>query len=59
MSEVVFQMIALRLEHIMVFIFRLPPTAARLNHQRHGLLIEEMACDKSIVVVECQVLING
>ena len=49
-SKIVFQMIALGLEDIVVFIFRLPATSARANHRGNRLGCELMTSDEGILV---------
>ena len=50
MPKVVFDMVALGLEHIVVFVFDLPPTTARLRSLRNVVSRDLVIRDKAIVV---------
>ena len=50
MPKIVFQMIALGLENIVVFILRLPATSTCANHPGYSLMCQLMASDEGILV---------
>lgn len=59
MPKIVFQMIALGLEDIVVFIFRLPPTSARANHRGNSKVRQFMASDESILIEYFAIRLTG
>ena len=52
-AEVMFEMVALGLEHVVVFVFNLPPSTTGLGHLGHVLCTETVIGDKSIVIELC------
>ena len=59
MPKVMLQMVAFGLEHVVVFVFTLPPPTTGLGHLRHVLRIQTVIGDNSTVVSsQCEVNIN-
>ena len=50
MPKVVLYMVALGLEHMVIFVFDLPPPPACLGHRRDGLGCDTVIGDKAIVI---------
>ena len=50
MAEIVFQVIALRLEGVVIFVFNLPPGPLGLNNLGHSVISNEVMGDEGIVV---------
>jgi hypothetical protein len=59
MPKIVFQMIALSLENIVVFIFRFPTTSTRANHRGNSLGCQFMASDEGILVKHFSIRLTG
>jgi len=50
MPKVVFEMVTLGFEHVVICVFRLPPTATRRDDRSDGVITQTMVGDQGIVV---------
>src|SRR4051794_29615582 len=50
MAKVVLQMVALRLEHVVIFVFDLPAPTTRLRHMHNVVSRQAMIADTAIVI---------